>query len=192
MDVPSVKGVLLRGAVERIQSYLASGRLSREQLEFRLGPEDAALLEKDAIVNGLWYPATRYERLLDLIREQEGRRDAALVAFGREAAESLLSAPAFTGIFEATARRKGHETGGPLLMKLTELMLNFSRWKYVGVSADEFRVEVSQAVDFHEHARHAAQGMIEFFASRLFETRLCMTSQRPSRDRILFRGTRAG
>jgi hypothetical protein len=191
MDVPSVKGVLMRGTVERIQSYLASGRLSREQLEFRLGPEDAALLEKDAIVNGLWYPATRYERLLDLIREQEGRRDAALVEFGREAAESLLANPAFTGIFEATTRRKGHETGGPLLMKLTELMLNFSRWKYTGVSPDEFCVEVSEAADFHEHARHAAQGMIEFFASRLFETRLDMTSARPSRDRILFRGTRA-
>jgi hypothetical protein len=51
---------------------------------------------------------------------------------------------------------------------------------------------VSEAADFHEHARHAAQGMIDFFGSRLFGTQLHMTSERLSRDRILFRGTRAG
>jgi hypothetical protein len=192
MDVPSVKGVLMRCAVERLESYLASGRLSRDQLELRLEHEDLGLFEKDAIVNGLWYPATRYERLLDLIHELEGRRPEGLVAFGRSSAESLLEAPAFAGIFEATARRSRHESGGPLLMKLAELMLNFTRWKYVGVSADEFTVEVTGAADYHEHARHTAQGLIEFFGSRLFGTQLHMTSERPSRDRILFRGTRAG
>jgi hypothetical protein len=77
-------------------------------------------------------------------------------------------------------------------MKLAELMLNFTRWRYVGVSADEFQVEVSEAADYHEHARYIAQGLIELFGSRLFETPLHMTSERPSRDRIVFRGTRAG
>jgi hypothetical protein len=192
MDVPSVKGVLVRSAVDRIESYLASGRLAREKLELRLEREDLALFEKAAIVNGLWYPATRYERLLDVIYEVEGRRTEALVAFGRSAAESLLGATAFAGIFEATARRGSHESGGPLLVKLTELMLSFTRWKYVGAGADEFKVEVSEAADFHEHARHSAQGMIEFFASHLFQTRLRLTSERPSPDRIVFTGTRAG
>jgi hypothetical protein len=192
MDVPSVKGVLLRGAVERIGSYLGSGRLTREQVELRLEHEDLDLFEKDAIVNGLWYPATRYERLLDLIHQVEGRRPEALVAFGRSAAESLLGATAFAGIFEATARRGRHESGGPLLVKLTELMLNFTRWKYVGAGPDEFAIEVTGAADFHEHARHSAQGMIEFFASHLFDTRVDMQSERPSPDRIVFRGTRAG
>jgi hypothetical protein len=192
MDVPSVKGVLLRSAAERIQSYLASGLLSREQLELKLGPEDLALFEKDAIVNGIWYPVTRYEQLLDVIYQTEGRRPEGLIAFGRSAAESLLGTSAFSGIFEATARRGRHESGGPLLMKLSELMLNFTRWKYVGVSADEFCVEVSEAAAYHEHARYTAQGLIEFFGSRLFQTALRMTSERPSRDRILFRGTRAG
>jgi hypothetical protein len=190
MDVPSVKGVLLRSAVDRLQSCLTSGRLSREQLELRLGSEELALFEKDAIVNGLWYPVTRYERLLDLIYESEGRRPEALIDFGKSAAESLLGAPAFAGIFDATARRGSHESGGPLLMKLAELMLNFTRWKYAGVSADEFLVEVTEAAAYHEHARYTAQGLIEFFGARLFQTPLQVTSERPSPDRILFRGTR--
>ncbi len=192
MDVPSVKGVLVRSALARVQSYLTSGRLPREQLELRLEREDLALFEKDLVVNGLWYPATLYERLLDLIYQVEGRRPEGLIAFGRSAAESLLGASAFSGIFDATARRGSHESGGPLLMKLAQLMLNFTRWKYVGVSADEFCVEVSEAADYHEHARYTAQGLIGFFGSRLFETPLHVTSERPSRDRIVFRGTRAG
>jgi hypothetical protein len=192
MDTPSVKGVLLRSAVDRIQSYLASGRLSREQLELRLAPEDLALFEKDGIVNGIWYPAARYEQLLDVIHQAEGRRAEALIEFGRSAAESLLGASAFSGIYQATARRGSHESGGPLLMKLAELMLNFTRWKYVGVSPDEFVVEVTEAAALHEHVRYIAQGLIEFFGSRLFQTALHMTSERPSRDLIRFRGTRAG
>ena len=192
MDTPSVKGVLLRSAADRIQCYLASGRLSRDQLELRLGPEDLALLEKDGIVNGIWYPATRFEQLLDVIYEADGRRPEALIDFGRSAAEGLLGAPAFAGIYQATARRGSHESGGPLLMKLAELMLNFTRWKYVGVSADEFVVEVSHAAAFHEHVRFTAQGLIGFFGSSLFQTALHMTSERPSRDLVLFRGTRDG
>jgi hypothetical protein len=143
-------------------------------------------------VNGLWYPAACYERLLDLIYEMEGRRREALIALGRSAAESLLGASAFSGIFQATARRGEHESGGPLLMKLAELMLNFTRWKYFAVSADEFRVEVSEDADYHDHARYIAQGLLEFFGSRLFQTPLDVSSERPSRDRILFRATRAG
>ena len=192
MDAPSVKGVLVRSALERIQSYLASGRLSREQLELRLEREDLALFEKDLVVNGLWYPVARYERLLDVIYQVEGRRPEALIEFGRSAAESLLGASAFSGIYQATTRRGSHESGGPLLMKLAELMLNFTRWSYVGVSTDEFRVKVSEASDLHEHVRYTAQGLIEHFGSRLFETPLHMTSERPARDRIVFRGTRAG
>jgi hypothetical protein len=191
MDEPSVKGVLLRSAVDQLQSCLASGRLSREQLELRLGREELALFEKDGVVNGLWYPVARYQQLLDLIFETEGRRPEALIDSGKRSAESLLGATAFSGIFDATARRGRHESGGPLLMKLAELMLNFTRWKYIGVSADEFQVEVSEAAAYPEHARYTAQGLIEFFGARLFQTPLQVTSERPSPDRILFRGTRA-
>ena len=60
-----------------------------------------------------------------------------------------------------------------------------------GVSQDEFVVEVSEAAALHEHVRYTAQGLIGFFGSSLFQTALHMTSERPSRDLILFRGTRA-
>ena len=187
MDVPSVKGLLVEHAAARIQSDLASGRLSREQLELRLEKEDLALFEKDAIVPGLWYPAARYERMLDVIYELEGRRTEELVAFGRSCAEHLLASPAFTAMFETIARRSGHESVAPLLLKLSEVVLNFTRWKYLGPRIDDFAVEVCDAADYHEHARWTVQGMIEAFGERLFGRRLQVTSERPSRDRIVFR-----
>jgi hypothetical protein len=76
---------------------------------------------------------------------------------------------------------------GPLLVKLAELVLNFTRWKYAGESLDDFSVEVTEAIDYHEHARFTVQGMIELFGSRLLGKRLHVTSVRPTRDRIVFR-----
>jgi hypothetical protein len=187
MDVPSVKGVLMQHAVEHLRSELASGRLSREQLTLRLEQEDLALFEKDAIVAGLWYPSACYERMLDLIYEQGGRRSEALVDFGRRCAEHLLASSAFTAMFDTIARRSGHESVAPLLLRLSEVVINFTRWKYLGPRIDDFAVEVSEAADYHEHARHTVQGMIEAFGSRLFGRQLEVTSERPSRDRILFR-----
>jgi hypothetical protein len=187
MDGPAVKGVLVQGAVERIESYLDAGKLSREELELRLGQEDLGLFEKGAVVAGLWYRTPRYERLLDLIYEVEGRRTAALVAFGRRSAERMLENPAFAAIFETIERRNGGRSAGPLLVRLAEVVLNFTRWQYVGETLDDFAVEVSEAGDYHEHARFAVQGMIEFFGSHLFGRQLCVKSERPSRERIVFR-----
>jgi hypothetical protein len=187
MGVPSVKGVLLQHAVDRIQSYLTSGALSRERLEVRLEREDLGPFDGEKIVGGFWYPAARYERLLELIHELEGGRPEALIEYGRRSAEQLLGASAFSAMFEATAKRTADEGAGPLLVKLAEVVLNFTRWKFLGTSLDAFTIEVTEAQDYHELARRSVEGLIEVFGSRLFGRKLLVTSERPSQDRILYR-----
>jgi hypothetical protein len=190
MDERSVKGVLLQHALDRIEEGLAAGTLTRERLELRLEPEDLALLDAKEIVGGLWYPAARYERMLDAIFEAEGRRSEALVEFGRSAALRLIETPAFGAMFDAIKGRSGSDSAasaGPILVKLSEVLLNFTRWKYLGPRLDDFSVEVSEAREFHDHARFAVQGMIDAFATRLFGERLEVRSERPAPDRIVFR-----
>jgi hypothetical protein len=191
MAVPSVKGVLLQHAVDRVESYLASGRLSRDQLEVRLERDDLGVFDGEKIVGGFWYPAARYERLLELIHEVEGRRPEALVEYGRSSGEQLLGTSAFSAIFAATARRTGAEGAGPLVVKLAELVLNFTRWRFRGASLDDFTVEVSEAADYHELARRSVEGLIEVFGSRLFGKALRVTSERPTPDRIVYRARAA-
>jgi hypothetical protein len=194
MGERSVKGLMLQHAVDQIRDCLAAKTLTREQLELRLERDDLGLFDKDGIVGGLWYPAVRYERLLDLILEAEGRRSEALVDFGRRAAGRLLEAPAFAAMFEAIGRRKGTESAasaGAILVKLAEVLLDFTRWRYLGSRLDDFSVEVTEARDFHDHARYAVQGMIEAFGSRLFGERLEVRSERPTPDRIVFRAALA-
>jgi hypothetical protein len=187
MDVPSTKGVLIQHAVERIQGYLAGGRLSREELELRLAAEDLALFDGEKVIAGLWYPVARHHRLLDLIFEVEGRSEPALVDLGRTAGEQMLRAAAFGAMFEAAARR-GEGSAGALLVKLAELVLNFTKWRFLGPSLADFRIEVTEAREVSDHARHNVTGLIEVIGSHVLGRALGVTSERPQPDRILFHG----
>ena len=160
MGERSVKGVMLQHAVDHIQALLDAGTLTREQLELQLERENLALFDKGEIVGGLWYPAARYERLLELIFERAGRQSDALVEFGRGATLRLLKTQAFAGMFQVISRTAA-PTARPARarswVKLSEVLLDFTRWKYLGPRLDDFSVEVSEASDFHQHARFAVR-----------------------------------
>jgi hypothetical protein len=190
MDVPSTKGILIQHAVERIQHHLERGRLSRDELELRLAPEDLAFFDGEKVIAGLWYPVARHHRLLELIFEVEGRSDLALVQLGRTAGEQMLRAPAFAAMFDAAGRRD-EASAGALLVKLAELVLNFTRWRFLGSSLADFRIEVTEARDVSEHARRNVTGLIEVLGSHVLGRALAVTSERPQPDRILFHGKAA-
>jgi hypothetical protein len=190
MAVPSTKGILIQHAVARIQGYLDGGRLSRDQLEVRLAKEDLAFFGGEKVVAGLWYPVAQNHRLLDLVYEVEGGSDEAMVELGRQAGEQILRAPAFGALFEAAARRRD-ASAGPLLLKLAELVLNFTKWRFLGPSLDDFRIEVAEAREISDHARRTVMGLIEVLGSAVLGRTLSVTSERPERDRILFHGKAA-
>ena len=187
MDAPSTKGILIQHAVERIQDYLDRGRLSRDQLELRLAVEDLAFFDGEKVIGGLWYPVARHHRMLDLIFEVEGRSDQVMIDLGRTAGEQMLRAPAFGAMFEAAARR-GDSSAGALLVKLAELVLNFTKWRFLGPSLGDFSIEVTEAREVSDHARRNVTGLIEVLASRVLGRSIAVTSERPQPDRILFHG----
>ena len=187
MDVPATKGILIQHAVERIQGYLDSGRLSRDQLELRLAAEDLAFFDGEKVIAGLWYPVARHHRLLDLIFEVEGRSDQAMIELGRAAGEQMLRAAAFGAMFEAAARR-GDAGAGTLLVKLADLVLTFTKWRFLGPSLGDFSIEVTEAREVSDHACRNVTGLIEVLGSRVLGRSLAVTSERPEPGRILFRG----
>lgn len=189
VSVPSTKGLMLQQVVSLIQDHLDSGRVTRAQLEARLEQEDLAFFEGDKIVPSLWYPVAQNHRLLDCYFAISGRRTEVMVELGRESARHVLELPAYTALFEAAAQRDA-ASAGPLLVKLAELVLNFTKWSFHGSSLDEFEIEVTEATEYSDHACHSAVGFIEVLGEQIFGKQLRVTCERPTPDHILFRQKR--
>jgi hypothetical protein len=187
VSVPSTKGLVLQQVVSRLQALLDAGRITRDELEVRLAKEDLALFDGDKIVPSLWYPVAQNQRLLDLYYVLEGRRVEVMVDLGRESARQILQVPAFRSMFDAASQRKD-ASAGALLVKLSELVLNFSKWKFHGESLDDFEIEVTEAADYSDHACHSAIGFIEVLGREVFGLPMTIAFERPTTDHILFRG----
>jgi len=177
---------MIQQLVDRIQAFLDAGKLTREQLEVRLEKEDLAFFDGGKILPTLWYPVAQNHRLLELYYDLSGRRDDVMVEMGREQARQILRTPSFAKLFEAAGQRD-EASAGHLLVKLAELVLNFSRWTFHGSSLADFRIEVSEATDYSDHARHSATGFMEVLCEEIFGKRVRIASERPAPDRILFR-----
>jgi hypothetical protein len=197
MSKASIKGTALASVVEDLRRLLEMGRLAREQLEARLEAEDLRIL--DAKVSpGLWYPLASYARLSAVLVEREGGgRPGYVVERGARAAERLFA----TGLYRqlergeeigAEKRARGEGWGaleGNLVTSLAGAIFNVSRWRFeVDPDDDRLqRIEVCEAEALPEVSRLAAQGFIEYTASRLSGTPVRVESERVGRDRIVFR-----
>jgi hypothetical protein len=186
VTVPSTKGLMLQQVVSRIQAFLDSGRLSRQELEVRLAREDLGFFDGDKIVPALWYPVAQNQRLLELFYALSGRRNEVMVELGRESARQVLQLPAFSKMFEAAAQRDD-ASAGALLVKLAELVLNFSKWTFSGRTLDDFEIEVTEAADYSDHACHSAIGFIEVLGAEVFGRTIRVAYERPTPDHIFFR-----
>jgi hypothetical protein len=187
VSVPSTKGLMLQQVVTRIQAHLDAGRITPDQLEVRLAKEDLALFDGDKIVPSLWYPVAQNQRLLELYYALEGRRTEVMVDLGRESARQILQVPAFRSMFDAAGQRKD-ASAGALLVKLSELVLNFSKWKFSGDSLADFEIDVTEATDYSDHACHSAVGFIEVLGHEVFGMPMKIAFERPTPDHIVFRG----
>jgi hypothetical protein len=79
------------------------------------------------------------------------------------------------------------------MASLAGAIFNVSRWRFVVDARDPavHRIEVSEARALPEVSRWAAQGFIEYTASRLTGAPVRVTSERPAPDRIVFTLRRA-
>jgi hypothetical protein len=196
MAAPSIKGTAFQTVVLDLAKLLRERPGAREIVEARLEAEDLRLLD-DKILPGLWYPLAGYRRMTELLWEIEGKRDPAyLLARGARAAERLFEAGLYQQMLrgeemgaEKRERNEGWtEFDGNLMTSLAGAIFNVSRWRYRRHPDDPNvnRIEVSEAAELPEVSRLAAQGFIEYTASRLTETDVRVTSERPAPDRIVF------
>jgi len=196
MAAPSIKGTAFQAVAMDLAKLIQDGRIAREIVETRLEAADLRVLD-DKILPGLWYPLTCYRRMTELLWEVEGRRDPAyLLARGARAAERLFEAGLYQQMqrgeelgAEKRQRNEGWtEFDGSLMTSLAGAIFNVSRWRFRRDPEDPNvnRIEVSEAALLPDVSRLAAQGFIEYMASRLTGTNVHVTSERPAPDRIVF------
>jgi hypothetical protein len=196
MAVPSIKGTAFQALATDLLSLIHTGRIAREAVVARLDADDLMVLQNE-IVPGLWYPLACYRRITELLWETEGHGDPAyLLARGARAAERLFDAGLYQqmqrGEQIGTAKRARNEgwteSEGNLLTSLAGAIFNVSRWRYRSEPGDPSlnRIEVSEAAELPDVSRLAAQGFIEYAASRISGSRVRVSSERPTPDRIVF------
>lgn len=202
MAAPSIKGSAFQSVVHDLSRLIQAGKLGRETVEARLEAEDLLLLD-DKILPGLWYSLGTYRRMSELLWEVEGKRDPAyLMARGARSAERLFEAGLYQQMqrgeeLGAAKRERGEawsEFDGNLMTSLASSIFNVSRWRYRRHPEDVNvnRIEVTGARDLPEVARWAAQGFIEYMASRMTGVTVLVTSERPAPERIVYTLRRAG
>jgi hypothetical protein len=196
VSVPSIKGTAFQSVADDVQGLLAAARISRPWLEARLQAEDLRILD-DKVMPGLWYPLATYRRLTELLLEIEGGgRPEYVVRRGARAAERLFAAGLYLQLergeeIGARKRERGEgwtEREGNLVASLAGAIFNVSRWRFTVDPADPriHRIEVNEAEALPEVSRLAAQGFIEYTASRLSGAPVRVASERLGRGRIVF------
>ena len=196
MATPSIKGTAFESVALDLSKLIESGRISREAVEARLEAEDLVLLD-DKVLPGLWYPLASYRRMTELLWEVEGRGDPAyLMARGARAAERLFEAGLYQqmqrgeelGVAKRERGEAWSEFDGNLMTTLASAIFNVSRWRYRKhpEDPDVNRIEVTSAAELPEISRFAAQGFVEYMASRMTGATVVVTSERPTQDRIVF------
>lgn len=186
MEEPSVKGLILQRSWSHLRSLLEEGRVSREELEVRLGVEELAVLD-GKLEPSLWYPMSLAETFTQLIGEITGETGPpAWVERGRAIAEVVLENPHLKGFFEQALQRRAEQIG-PTLTKMSPLLINFGELTF---QSDEegFRVILDDAGPLPEMFRYVVQGLVAAIADRVAEAPIEVSSERPRVDTITFHG----
>ncbi len=195
MTVPSIKGLAIVSLVDDMNRLVDEGRISQGQLESTLEPHDLQILG-EAVQAGLWYPTECYARMGALLEKVEGAgRSGYFIERGARAAERLFAAGVYSQLERVDRRATELEHGSALTrhdikmtLSLWNAMFNYTTWEYVPNPDDPhtFDIDVTAAAEFPEVLRLAAQGFLEFGFSRLAQSPMRVTSDRPGADTIRY------
>jgi len=189
VERPCIKGTAFVSAVTDLQEMLDSGRLSREQLELRLRPEDVEILDSK-ILPGDWYPIESYGRIVDLLGDVDGGGAAYHLRRGRRAAERLLHSGIYRQLDKAVEQRAEKDRSQLIAIMLTvgRTLYNFGSWEILRDQSSErvLRFELRQMSALPENARITIQGFVDWAAEHILEQRTRVESRRAHGDRILF------
>jgi len=197
VDAPAIKGAAFEAVVTDLNKAIEEGRISWDELEARLEPDDIPILESKAVVSS-WYPIETYRRIAEVLVDVEaGGRPGYLRERGARAAERLFASGVYQQLRFGDERAQELQEGGEkwsqrdgtIMATLAGAIFNFSRWRFEVVDAARriYLIEVTEASALPEVARLAAEGFIGYVSSRLSDAPTRITSERPDPDRIVFR-----
>ena len=185
LDVkPSLKGATVAYAVKRLLVHRETGKLTDDLLDSHLEPDDREILE-NRVAPTLWYPLENYDRLVLLLREIEGGAgDEWWIQYGEESAGEILTYAPIQLMLKG-ARRFGPRAGS-VLVKMSQLYFNFTRWQFEGDSLESFHVEVHEAEGMSEICRLIILGFLRYLARDFVGHDVEIVSSRPTEDLILY------
>ncbi len=188
--VGGVKGTAIESVIADVNRLLENRRISREQLEIRLEPEDLELLEQK-LLPSVWYSLGSYGRLTQLLYEIEGRgRLEYLLERGRRAAERIRGAGLYAQL--TAARERWGDSLGAMMVTLGPAIYRDTDWGFrllAGGAGLRFEIEISVPESFPDVCRHTTQGFIEHAATHASGRTVRVSSERVGPTRIVIQGT---
>jgi hypothetical protein len=189
---PCIKGSVFSRVVEDVDRLIREGRLSREEIDSKLGEEVAAVLG-EKIQPAMWYPVESYRVLSELLVEVEGGgRLEYMFERGERTAEYLLEAGLYQQLRFATENAESDtrlqiQSGGRLIVTIAPAMFNFTKWSFrVDPAASKrFTIQVDEARELPEVLRYASAGFCHAVAECACKTKLSIHHERVRPDRIL-------
>ena len=192
MSVPCIKGSVFSSIVEDVERLVREGRVSREELEAKLGEEALSHLD-ESIQPALWYPIESYRLLSELLTEVEGGgRMQYMFERGERSAQRLLDAGLYEQLRYASKEiaRDTHlqvQSAGRLIVTIAPAMFNFTRWSFHvdPETPKRFTIQVDDAEDLPEVLRYSAAGFCHVVAETACNANLSIRHKRARPDRIL-------
>ena len=192
MSVPSIKGSVFASVVEDVERLVREGRVSREEIEAKIGEEASSHLD-ESIQPSLWYPIESYRVLSEVLMEFEGGgRMEYMFERGERSAERLLAKGLYEQLryasekIERDTRAKVQSTGR-LIVTLAPAMFNFTKWSFHvdPETAKRFTIQVDDARDLPEVLRYSSAGFCHVVSETACRAKLSIRHERPRPDQIL-------
>lgn len=187
---PSIKATGFQSAADDLIRLADAGRISRAEIEARLRAEDMRYLDKQLAAT-TWVPIDTYARVVDILVELEanGYPEVYLHNRGIRAGQRLHKANIYRQ-FEASTETWGNRVG-KIVTTMSTVLYNFTRWTFeLGEGKGIWRITVDEAALFPEVARFTTQGFIEYASRTVSGGNEVVTSERVSRDKLVYNGVR--
>jgi len=187
---PSIKATGFQSAADDLIRLIDANRISRAEVEARLRREDLRYLDKQLAAT-TWVPIDTYQRVVEILVEIEANGPPEVYLHGRgvRAGQRLHKAGLYRQ-FEASTETWGNRVG-KIVTTMSSVLYNFTKWNFeAGSTHGLFRLTVDEASAFPEVARFTTQGFVEYASRTVSGGNEVVRSERPSKDRIVFRAER--
>jgi len=184
---PSVKGAVVRTAVEQIRELLEQGRASEADLRAALGPAWSELALAGEIGPSTWYPAPFYDALLRFMMATAGAgRPEFVIESGRQAAAALTEKGIY-GQMQRKADGRYDESFVRTLITLSKSIYSFTTWElgHLDAAAGFFEIVISDAAEYPDTFMWRNVGFVETMTCHATGERWRVRADRPARDRIV-------